>query len=176
MQRRGCVIGRVEEHQEVGNSGDLEDAPGGSRRTDHHELAIFPTQDGACTDEALTPLESRKSTSRRSTMNVPKLALIASSRTAVSRGDVAMSTSPRTSTPGAPFSGAASTAKSRGQAYPRSRHRLSITQAVIGRTMERTSPSGVLRVAALRRILAHGSARRAGQNASARVRSPTFVT
>ena len=48
-------------------------------------------------------------------MNVPTLALIASSRTAVSRADVAMSAS---RTPGAPFSGAASSTKSRGRTFP----------------------------------------------------------
>ena len=63
----------------------------------------------------LAPLESRKSTSQRSTTNAPRLSRIATSSAAVSWGAVPMSTSPRTSTPGGLGGNARSTAKPGGR-------------------------------------------------------------
>ena len=171
LQRRGCVIGRVEERQEIGNPGDLEDPPGGSRRTDHHELAIFPTQDRARTNEDVNPagveeVHLTEVHDERSDTRPDRL--LKNSGQSRGRRDVDL---PAHEHARRPFSGAASTAKSLRPTFPRSRHRVSTTQAVISRTSERMSTSGVLgrRSSADSRPWQRTSRR---QNASARVRSP----
>jgi hypothetical protein len=86
--------------------------PGGQTIT--RSRSSRPRTARACTS-TLTPLESRKSTSQRSTTNAPPLSRIAASRAAVSFGAVWISISPRTSTPGAPDNGAGSTANAGGR-------------------------------------------------------------